>query len=117
MAPRRKVDYSAVANEEPRGNRFDIEEPVRRPGRPPAPHAETPREKFVRLVASRTDTLLNALNNLRKLADKEYYPYSETDIEAIVGFLRQQTEITERSFRSGREVAGGVMLPTTNWES
>lgn len=82
-----------------------IEQPHR------APTVDDRREKFVRQLATRTEILLKGFNNLRKLADREYYPHTEKDLEVIGRFLDTQVEFTKQSFKAGREVAGGVYLP------
>ena len=72
---------------------------------------ETPRQKFERLMRLRGGSLREAFNNIRKLANKESYPHTQEDIEVLMSFLRTELDFTEESFKSGREVAGGIILP------
>jgi len=72
----------------------------------PAGQDETKRDRFIRLVEARMDKALMALDNLRKLADREYYDFSETDTREIDVTLRSEIDRLQESFKAGREIRG-----------
>ncbi len=72
----------------------------------PAGVPETKRQRFIRLAEARMDKVLMALDNLRKLADSEYYEFSEADLLELNIALRAELDRLNESFQAGREVRG-----------
>lgn len=64
---------------------------------------ETKRDKFVRIVESRTNKILNMLKLLGNCSNTAVYEYSPKDVEKIFGVLESELSRTKRRFSKSGE--------------
>ena len=69
------------------------------------------REKFETGLEVRGGQLKAAFANFRKLANKEVYEHTAQDLEFILAELRTEIEFIEKSFKAGREISPGFIVP------
>jgi len=60
---------------------------------------ETKRQKFVDLAYDRLDKLVKRIERLADLANTYAYPYTETDIDVVFSYIREELDRAEHKFR------------------
>ena len=77
----------------------------------PAPAGESKADKFKRLAISRTEKALAAIANLRGLANKGNYEYTDEQVAKIFGALEGELTKLQNAFKSpGTVEAPGFTL-------
>ena len=61
---------------------------------------ESKREKFVRLAESRTQKVVDAIENIKSLSDPRNYDFDDKDIVKIIRALKEAVSIVENSFKA-----------------
>lgn len=64
---------------------------------------ETKRQKFIRVTNTRMWNIGAAFDELCKVADREYYMFTEIDIEMILDNLNRQVRRVEDSFANNKK--------------
>lgn len=64
---------------------------------------ETPRERFKRLATMRTNEVLKRLRVLGNCANRQYYEYTESDIESIFSAIEKRAKETKTKFYFEKE--------------
>ena len=64
---------------------------------------ETPEERFRRIAADRTNTVLDKIRVLGNLSNKQMYSYSEEDINKIFSAINKQLKEVKAKFNSHKQ--------------
>ena len=59
---------------------------------------ETPRERFLRVAGHRINKALQYIRMIEKMARQPHYKYTEVQIAAMLGALKQVVTETEKAF-------------------
>lgn len=65
-----------------------------------------PHQKFLELAEGRLDRLLKQFVEVRNLADRDYYEFTQDEVSEILTFLRHQVDLTEESFNRRKVIHG-----------
>jgi hypothetical protein len=71
---------------------------------------ETKAQKFERLAVVRMNKVLEFMEKLEGLSNKNIYEYTPEQVEKIVGALRNRTDKLERALNAGKVQQGGFSL-------
>lgn len=64
---------------------------------------ETPRDRFKRLAALRTNEVLKRLKILGNCANRQAYEYTEKDVDAIFSAIERKVKETKAKFQFSKE--------------
>jgi len=68
------------------------------------------RDRFVRIVESRVNKILDSLDNLGKCSNKRNYTYSENDVRKIFREIERKVKEARMQFQGGARTKGKFKL-------
>lgn len=68
------------------------------------------RDRFVRIVESRVNKILDSLDNLGKCSNKRNYIYSENDVRKIFREIERKVKEARMQFQGGARTKGKFKL-------
>lgn len=66
---------------------------------------ETKKERSIRIAEDRTNRVIEDLLKLGKIVDRDYYVYTEDELNKIIAAVEKEVENLKEHFRGGKRKA------------